>query len=85
MVTRTSTRILQQNTRLLMITICARFWRLQRENKRIFSTLQGATRISRYDFSKLIAKRFGLNANLIIPSLSDEFLWIARRSGELLI
>jgi dTDP-4-dehydrorhamnose reductase len=41
--------------------------------------LAGATRISRYDFSRLIAKAFGLDASLIEPSLSEEFQWIAKR------
>lgn len=44
--------------------------------------LAGATRINRYDFSKLIAQTFGLDANLITPSLSNEFPWIAKRPRD---
>ncbi len=41
--------------------------------------LAGATRVSRYDFSKLIAQTFELDTNLITPSSSKEFPWIAKR------
>ena len=52
--------------------------------RRIIGTyhLAGATRISRYDLSQLIAQTFCLNTNLIIPSLSKEFPWIARRPKD---
>ena len=44
--------------------------------------LAGATRINRYDFSKLIAQTFSLDTDLIIPSLSREFQWIAKRPKD---
>lgn len=44
--------------------------------------LSGATRISRYDFAKLIAQTFNLNANLIIPTTSTEFSWAAKRPED---
>jgi dTDP-4-dehydrorhamnose reductase len=40
--------------------------------------LSGATRISRYDFAKLIAQTFNLNENLIVPSTLAAFSWEAR-------
>ncbi len=44
--------------------------------------LAGATRISRYDFAKLIAKTFNLNENLIIPITSDKIQWTAKRPKD---
>jgi dTDP-4-dehydrorhamnose reductase len=44
--------------------------------------LAGATRINRYDLSQLIAQTFCLNTNLIIPKLSKEISWIARRPKD---
>lgn len=44
--------------------------------------LAGATRINRYDFSNLIAKSFRLDINLIEPSSSKDFQWIARRPKD---
>jgi dTDP-4-dehydrorhamnose reductase len=44
--------------------------------------LAGATRISRYDFAKLIAKNFNLNTNLITPTTSNQFKWIAKRPKD---
>jgi dTDP-4-dehydrorhamnose reductase len=44
--------------------------------------LAGATRINRYNFAKLIAKNFNLNTNLITPTLSNQFKWIAKRPKD---
>jgi dTDP-4-dehydrorhamnose reductase len=44
--------------------------------------LSGATRISRYDFSKLLAQIFNLDGSLIIPSTSPEFHWTAKRPKD---
>ncbi|RLE47948.1 MAG: dTDP-4-dehydrorhamnose reductase [Candidatus Methanomethylicota archaeon] len=44
--------------------------------------LAGATRISRYDFAKLIAKSFNLDERLIIPASSDQFKWAAKRPKD---
>lgn len=44
--------------------------------------LAGATRISRYGFSILIAKTFNLDTSLIIPSSSKEIPWIAKRPKD---
>lgn len=44
--------------------------------------LAGATRINRYDFSKLIAQTFNLDATLLMPSLSKEFPWVAKRPRD---
>jgi dTDP-4-dehydrorhamnose reductase len=44
--------------------------------------LAGATRINRYDFSNLIAKTFSLGTNLIEPSSSEDFKWIAKRPKD---
>jgi dTDP-4-dehydrorhamnose reductase len=47
--------------------------------------LSGATRISRYEFAKLIAQTFNLNEDLIVPSTLSEFSrirrapWVAKR------
>lgn len=54
---------------------------VERKIKGIYH-LAGATRINRYDLSHLIAQTFCLNTNLIIPSLSKEFSWIARRPRD---
>ena len=44
--------------------------------------LSGATRISRYDFAKQIAKTFNLDANSISPTTSAEFSWTAKRPKD---
>jgi dTDP-4-dehydrorhamnose reductase len=44
--------------------------------------LSGATRINRYDFAKSIASAFKLDSTLIIPSVSSEFAWVARRPKD---
>lgn len=41
--------------------------------------LAGATRLSRYEFAQNIAETFGLDKNCIIPALSKEIPWLARR------
>jgi dTDP-4-dehydrorhamnose reductase len=53
-------------------------------DRRITGTyhLAGATRISRYDFSKSIAQTFSLNTDLITPCSSSEFQWIAKRPKD---
>jgi len=42
----------------------------------------GATRISRYDFARLLAKVFGLDESLITPITSDKITWVARRPQD---
>jgi dTDP-4-dehydrorhamnose reductase len=44
--------------------------------------LSGATRISRYDFAKVTAQTFSLDANLIIPCSSADFAWTAKRPRD---
>jgi dTDP-4-dehydrorhamnose reductase len=44
--------------------------------------ISGATRISRYDFAKQVAKKFLLNSNLIKPISSSEFTWAAKRPKD---
>ncbi len=44
--------------------------------------ISGATRISRYDFAKLVAQTFNLNTNLITPSTTAEFSWPAKRPRD---
>lgn len=44
--------------------------------------LSGATRINRYDFSKLIAQTFNLNTELVAPALSQDFNWPAQRPKD---
>lgn len=44
--------------------------------------LAGATRISRYDFAKLIAEAFNLNHELIIPVTMDKLKWTASRPKD---
>jgi dTDP-4-dehydrorhamnose reductase len=44
--------------------------------------LAGATKTSRYNFAKLIAKHFNLNDQLIIPTISDQIKWLARRPKD---
>jgi dTDP-4-dehydrorhamnose reductase len=42
--------------------------------------LAGATRISRYDYALELAREFGLDTNLILPSRMEDILsWVARR------
>jgi dTDP-4-dehydrorhamnose reductase len=52
--------------------------------KRIVGTyhLAGATRISRYDFSKLIAETFNLESSLVLPTTSDKISWTAQRPKD---
>ena len=47
----------------------------ERKLKGIFH-LAGATRVSRYEFAKEIAKVFGLDESLIIPAKMDDINWI---------
>ena len=44
--------------------------------------LAGATRVSRFEFAKEIARVFGLDDSLIIPSRMDEINWIAKRPRD---
>ncbi len=44
--------------------------------------LSGATRISRYDFAKQIAKSFNFDSNSISPATSAEFQWAAKRPKD---
>ena len=44
--------------------------------------LSGATRINRYDFAKQIAQTFNLDTDLITPSTSEEFSWVAKRPRD---
>jgi len=44
--------------------------------------LAGATRVSRFEFAKEIARVFGLDESLIIPSRMDEINWIAKRPRD---
>ncbi|KUK04385.1 dTDP-4-dehydrorhamnose reductase [Methermicoccus shengliensis] len=44
--------------------------------------LAGATRVSRFEFVKEIARVFGLDESLIIPSRMDEINWIAKRPRD---
>jgi dTDP-4-dehydrorhamnose reductase len=44
--------------------------------------ISGATRISRYDFAKLVAQTFNSNTNLITPSTTAEFSWPAKRPRD---
>ena len=44
--------------------------------------LSGATRISRYDFAKVTAQTFNLDANLITPCSSANFAWTAKRPRD---
>ena len=65
------------NTNLAkMVLECA-----ERKMKGIFH-LAGATRVSRFEFAKEIAKEFGLDENLIIPAKMDDINWIAKRPKD---
>jgi dTDP-4-dehydrorhamnose reductase len=44
--------------------------------------LSGATRINRYDFTKLIAQTFHLDVKLINPCSSEGFSWAAKRPRD---
>ena len=44
--------------------------------------LAGATRISRFEFALEIAREFGLDESLIVPSKMDEINWIAKRPRD---
>ncbi len=44
--------------------------------------LSGATRISRYDFAKLIAQAFNLDLKLINPGSAEDFPWVAKRPKD---
>ena len=41
--------------------------------------LSGSTRINRYDFAVLLARRLSLNENLLTPTKAEAVGWIARR------
>jgi len=44
--------------------------------------LCGATRVSRFEFAKLIADAFGLDKSLVDPVLSSRFSWPAKRPTD---
>jgi dTDP-4-dehydrorhamnose reductase len=44
--------------------------------------ISGATRISRYDFAKLLAQTFNMETDLIMPSTMAEFSWPAKRPKD---
>jgi len=44
--------------------------------------LAGATRVSRFEFAKMVADVFGLDESLITPSRMDEINWIAKRPRD---
>ena len=54
---------------------------IQRKFTGVFH-LSGATRISRYDFAKVIAQTFNLDENLINPCSSADFSWTAKRPRD---
>ncbi len=54
---------------------------VEKEAKSIFH-LAGATRVSRFEFAQGIARTFGLDDNLIIPSKMSEINWIAARPKD---
>ena len=41
--------------------------------------LSGSTRINRYEFAVLLARKFGLNEKLLTPVKADALSWIAKR------
>jgi dTDP-4-dehydrorhamnose reductase len=54
---------------------------LERQLTGVFH-LSGATRVSRYDFAKLIAQTFSLDETLLSPCTSAEFSWVAKRPRD---
>lgn len=44
--------------------------------------LSGATRISRFDFAKLLAQTFMLDDSLVNPCLAADFSWVAKRPRD---
>lgn len=44
--------------------------------------LAGATRASRYDFAKMLARAFGLDERLVRPTTMDKIGWVARRPRD---
>jgi len=53
----------------------------ERNLKGVFH-LAGAARVSRFEFARKIARVFGLDESLIIPSRMDEINWTARRPRD---
>ena len=53
-------------------------------DKRLAGTfhLAGATRLSRYEFARLLAETFQLNPSPVVPALSEEISWIANRPRD---
>jgi dTDP-4-dehydrorhamnose reductase len=44
--------------------------------------LSGATRISRFDFAQKMAQIFSLDQNLIVPTFTKDFSWVAPRPRD---
>jgi dTDP-4-dehydrorhamnose reductase len=44
--------------------------------------MSGATRLSRYEFSKNLAEAFGLDPKYLIPVQAEQMNWIARRPKD---
>ena len=65
------------NTNLAEMTL-----EIARRNLQGIFNLSGSTRISRYNFAKLIAQAFNLDATLISPSTTSDFSWIAKRPQD---
>ncbi len=53
----------------------------ERKLKGVFH-LAGATRVSRFEFAKEIARVFGLDENLIMPAKMSDINWIAKRPRD---
>jgi len=52
--------------------------------KRLMGTIHvsGATRISRFDFAQMVAQTFNFDASLVVPTLTKDFSWTAKRPRD---
>jgi dTDP-4-dehydrorhamnose reductase len=44
--------------------------------------LAGADRINRYEFAIRLAREFGLNTRLLVPTAADSVKWYAKRPAD---
>ena len=72
----------QWNSPTLNTNLAEMTWEIIQRGMTGVYHLAGATRISRYDFAKLIAQTFNLDTSLIKPVISASFSWAANRPRD---
>jgi dTDP-4-dehydrorhamnose reductase len=72
----------QWNSPTLNTNLAEMTWEIVQRRLTGVYHLSGATRISRYEFAKLMASAFNLDQTLIIPLKSSSLFWTAKRPRD---